>query len=164
MVVVDSSVLILLCRIGKLPLLEKYFKKVMITQDIYDEIKSGIGSNEIEKARRQWIKIENPKGSGESYNLSKLENLERADASIIILSEEKKEILLSNDYALIMTARTKGIECWWLTTFILRCLRKRLLKKDEAKQILFELIEAGMRLSNDVYAAVLKEIDNFYLR
>ena len=160
MAVIDSSVLILLARINRLTLLEKYFKKVIITRDIYDEIKIGVGANDIKKACEYWIKVEDPKHSDEVNNLSNLENLEKADASIIVLSKEKSKILLSNDYALIMVARSKGIECWWLTTFILRCLQKKILKKVEAKQVLFELIEAGMRLSNEVYAAILKEIDN----
>lgn len=76
------------------------------------------------------------------------------------MAKEKQDILLSNDYALIIVARSKGIECWWLTTFILKCLKKRVVLKKEAKQILFDLIEAGMRLDNAVYTAILKEIDN----
>ena len=160
MAVVDSSVLILLSRINKLALLKKYFKKIRITQDIYDEVKIGVGASEIEKACKSWIKIDKPKNVNEINNISKLEDIESADASIILLAEEKKDTLLSNDYALIMVARGKGIECWWLTTFLLRCLKKKLITKQEAKRILFDLIEAGMRLHNVVYAAILKEIDN----
>ena len=78
----------------------------------------------------------------------------------LVLAEERKDILLSNDFALIMIARSKSVECWWLTTFILRCLGKKIITKKEAKQILFDLVESGMRLSNDVYAAILKEIEN----
>ena len=160
MAVVDSSVLIHLSRINKLSLLNTYFGKILTTQDIYDEVKSGIGASEIEKASKIWIAIENPKNSDEINNISKLEDIEKADSSLIVLAEEKKEILLSNDYALILVARSKGIECWWLTTFILRCLKKKIITKKEAKQILLELIDSGMRLSNEVYSAILKEIDN----
>ena len=159
MAVVDSSVLIHLSRINKLSLLKKCFSKIMITQDIFDEVKTGIGSSEIEKSCKSWITIEKPKNSDEIDSTSKLEDIEKADASIIVLAGEKKEILLSNDYALIMVARSKGIECRWLTTFILRCLKKNIITKKEAKQILLDLIAAGIRLSNEVYAAILTEID-----
>lgn len=159
MAVIDSSVLILLSRINKLPLLKKYFNKVIVTQDVYDEVKVGIGASEIEKACKIWIRIDKPKNLSEINNISKSENIEKADASIIVLAMEKREILLSNDYALIVSARAKGIECWWLTTFLLHCLNKSIITKKEAKQILFELIEAGMRLSNEVYTSILKEID-----
>ena len=160
MAVVDSSVLIHLGRINKLYLLKEYFRKIIITPDIYDEIKSGIGASEIEKACTSWIRVDKPKNSAEVKSISKSEGIETADSSIIVLAEEKKEILLSNDYALIMVAKSKSVECWWLTTFILRCLKKKIIAKEEAKQTLYELIESGMRLSNEVYAAILKGIDN----
>src|SRR3989338_8831406 len=130
MAVIDSSVLILLSRINKLSLIKDYFKKALITQEIYDEVKVGIGAYEITNACKDWIKIENPKNSDEINSISKLEDLENADASIIVLANEKKKILLTNDYALVMSAMSKGIECWWLTTFILRCLQKKIVKKD----------------------------------
>ncbi len=160
MTVVDSSVLILLSRIDRLSLLKRYFGKAAITPDIYDEIKKGLGANEIEKACEEWIKIEKPNDSKDIENISKLEGIEKADASIIVLAKERQYILLSNDYALIMVARSKGIESWWLTTFLLRCLKKKIIAKNETKRILLNLIEAGMRLDNVVYAAILKEIDD----
>lgn len=160
MVVVDSSVLILLSRISKLFLLKKYFKSIKITQDIYEEVREGVGSSEIEEACKHWIRRGKPKNLDQIDNISKLEGIETADASIIQLANEKKDILLSNDYALIMVARSKGIETWWLTTFILRCLEKRVINKKEAKQLLFHLVGAGMHLSNEVYAEILRVIEN----
>jgi predicted nucleic acid-binding protein len=160
MAVADSSILIHLSRINKISLLKKCFNDVMITHDIYDEVKTGTGASEIEKACKSWINVEKPKNSNQINDISRLESIEKADASIIVLAEEKKEILLSNDYNLIMVARSKGIECWWLTTFILRCLKKKIITKKEAEQILLELINSGLRLSNEVYAAILREIDN----
>ncbi len=76
-----------------------------------------------------------------------------------MLAKEEEDILLCNDYALVIVARSKGIECWWLTTFILRCIEKKVMPKEEAKQTLFELVESGMRLSNEVYSAILTEMD-----
>ena len=160
MVVVDSFVLIHLCRIGKLSLLKKFFKKIGITQEVYGEVKGGIGFSEIEKACKNWIFISRPV-SDNADNTGKLEGIEKADASIILLAKETNDTLLSNDYALIMVARSKGVKCWWLTTFLLGCLEKKIITKKEAEQILFELIESGMRLDNAVYAAILKQIRKY---
>ena len=91
MAIADSSVLIHLSRINKLSLLKKYFNKIIITQDIYDEVKAGVGASEIEKACKKWIAIEQPKNSSEIDSISKLEDIERADSSIIVLAEEKKK-------------------------------------------------------------------------
>lgn len=160
MVVVDSSVLIPLSRTGKLSLLKIFFKKIRITNDIYEEMKAGsTGVSEIEKACKDWILLNEPKNLEKINGISRLEGIEKADASIILLAEEKQDILLSNDFALIAIARSKGIECWWLTTFLLRCLERKIITKKEAKQALFDLVQEGMRLSNDVYSAILKEIE-----
>ncbi len=160
MAVVDSSVLIHLSRIGKLFLLERFFKKIIITEDIYNEVKTGIGASEIENATKKWIEIINPKNISKINNFSKLEGIEKPDASIILLAKRKNHILLSNDYTLIRVARSKGVECWWLTTFILQCLKGKIINKDQAKKILFDLVGAGMRLNNVVYATILRHIEN----
>src|SRR3989344_4341207 len=113
MVVVDSSVLIPLIRIGRLQLLERYFSNIIITKEIEEDIESG-------------------KSDG-AKQLSVGESISVADASIILLAEKNKDILLSNDYRLSIVAKGKGIEFWWLTFFILQCLKKGIVKKEEAK-------------------------------
>ncbi len=163
MVVADSSVIIHLARINRLDLLREFFKQIKITPDVYDEVKEGAGASEIENACKSWILLRKPK-SHEAGNISMLEGIEKADASIILLAKEDDDILISNDYALIMVAKSKGIECWWLTTFLLRCLGKKILTKKEAKQALFNLTAAGMRLNVAVYTAILKEIDDMQIR
>ena len=142
--------------------LKKFFKKIKITKDIDNEVSVGkTGASEIEEACKEWIILSKPTKIEEVNSISKLEGIEKADASIILLAKEENDLLLSNDYALIMTARAKGIKCWWLTTFILRCLNNKLITKKEAKQILLDLIEAGMRLDSIVYTAILEEIEKY---
>lgn len=157
MVVVDSSVLIHLNRVGRLRLLKEFFKEIKITSEIYNEIKTDIGFSEIERGYGKWILVKDYENGSEK--LSKLENIEEADASIILLAERQQDILLSNDFMLLMVAKSKNIECWWLTTFILKCLKKGLIRKNETRDILFNLIKNGLRLSNEVYAAILYEIE-----
>jgi hypothetical protein len=114
MAVIDSSVLIHLARINRLSLLEKFFKKVKITENVRREVISGTGGSEIKDACGRWIAV----------------------------------------------ARSKGVECWWLTTFLLICLKRKIVTKKEAKETLFGLVETGMHLNNAVFAAILKEIDS----
>ena len=158
MAVVDSSVLIHLGRIGKLHLLNKFFGKIKVSMEVYVEVKEGTGASEIEEASKSWISIQ-ASSSVQAGQFAMQEGIGKADASVIFLAIEKRDILLSNDYALIAVARSKGVECWWPTTFLIRCLEKKLLTKKEAKQILLELVESGMRLNNAVYSAILNEID-----
>ncbi|MBI3037380.1 hypothetical protein HYY73_06565 [Candidatus Woesearchaeota archaeon] len=159
MAVVDSSALIHLGRISKLSLLKEFFGKIMITKEVYDEAKEGRGASEIDEACKTWIEV-SKYSTGKRDELSRLEGIEQADASVLLLAQKENAILLCNDYALITAARSKGIICWWITGFLFRCLKKGLLSKREAKQALSDLIESGMRLSNEVYAAMLNDIDS----
>lgn len=164
MAVVDSSVLIHLARINKLQLLKEFFPKeakIRITQEVFEEVKEGRGASEIQAACQNWIEVSKqlPEQRGETDKLSKSEDIEKADASLILLAQKNNDVLVCNDYALITIAKSKGIDCWRLTGFLMRCLGKKLISKEEAKQILLKLIESGMRLSNEVYSAVLNEID-----
>ncbi len=160
MVIADSSVLIPLMRIGKLHLLKDFFGEICITKDIYEEVKSGkSGASEFEKACSDWIKIKEINNKEILNKIAFSEDIEKPDASIIQLAEMNKETILSNDYLLILVAKTKNIKCWWLTTFLLNCLIKKIITKIEAKSILLELINAGLRLNNQVYAAILEEIE-----
>jgi predicted nucleic acid-binding protein len=162
--IVDSSVLIPLSRIGRLSLLKKYFKTVIITDEVYREtVKEPInkfGVSGIEQACGNWILIHKYKNNKAVKRIVELECIAPADASLILLAEELHDSLLSNDYILIKTARARGVECWWLTTFILKIIAHGTVSKSEGKQILLELIENGMRLSPQVYAVVTRRIDD----
>jgi len=157
MVVVDSCVLILLSEVGKLSLL-RYFKEVLITPEIYKETteKDRPGASEIEKACKDWIGIERVK-LNKTESISELNGMERADLSIIMLAKSRGDILLSNSRTLIQIAKIKGVECYWLTTFLLKLVKNGKIGKEDAKDIIFDLVENGMRLRIEVYAAILKK-------
>lgn len=158
--IVDSSVLIHLSRAGRLNLL-KEFGEIQITEEVYketvEEQRGKIGASSIGEACGSWIKVSRPRGKGK--RLAEQEGIEEADASLILLAEENNDVLLSNDYVLIKVARSRGVEAWWLTTLLLKVLERKALKKEEAKQLLLDLIGGGMRLSVEVYAAILKRIE-----
>ncbi len=160
MVVVDSSVLIHFMRIGKLEILKNFFKKIIVPNGIAEEIKKGtLGAAEFQQACKSWICIINPLKKEEVMKLSKSEEVGVADASVIILAREKKKIILANDAALIAIAKSYGIETWWPTSFLIESLKKKKITKEEAKKVLFNLVGSGMHLRNDVYAAILNEIE-----
>lgn len=164
MAVVDSSALIHLVRTGRLNLLREFFKEVCITREIFEEVvkteETKVGASQINSAVGNWIKILTPRQKSSIKQIAELEKIGLADASVILLAKERKDILLSNDYFLIKVANSIGVECWWLTTFILNCVRKKIIKKEEAKQILYNLVLNKMHITVDVYAAILREIDN----
>ena len=155
MVVVDSSVLIHLARIGRLELLRKYFSKIKITPSVLKETteEERIGSAEIKKSVSKWIIVESARGEN-------IEGLEKADTELIALAENHGDVLLTNDLAIISICKSKGIKTMWLTAFLLALLRDDYINKKEAKEILHDLVQSGMRLSIEVYAAIEKEIES----
>ncbi|MCJ2555877.1 MAG: hypothetical protein LN415_02060 [Candidatus Thermoplasmatota archaeon] len=161
--IVDSSVLIHLSRIGELSLLKEFLGKVTITEDVYretvEESAGRAGSSAIEQACGDWIDVREPKDKKVLDSIVGLEGIERADASLILMAEEKGDALISNDLALIRVARSRGVESWWLTTLILKMTAKGKMSKEEAKAVLIELVETGLRLSPEVYTSVLGRID-----
>jgi len=157
MVIVDTSVLIHFSRVNKLNLLKSYFGKITITAEVSQEMHAGItGLSEFAKA--DWIKIERTNVL-QAKELSKLEGIEIADASLLLLAKNMNDVLLTNDAYLVIVAKSKGVECLWPTTFVLTCLKKKVITKSEAKQIIYELVHSGMHLKNDVYSAILDSID-----
>ncbi len=159
MVVADSSVLIPLLRIGRISLLKSLFGRIIISREVCQELRTGInGLSVFEEACKSWIKVFE-KSLPLALEIAKRECIEKADASLILLAEDKKEILLSNDAAMILVAWSRGIECWWMTTFIIKCIKKKIIDKKEAKKIIIQLIQSGMHLDNVVYATLLDEIE-----
>jgi predicted nucleic acid-binding protein len=161
--IVDSSVLIHLSRIGRLSLLKNFFETVIITEDVFRETvveaKGKVGVSAIEQAIGKWISVQKLKDKKAPKKIAGLEGITPADASLIVLAEEAKDSLLSNDYVLICVARARHVEAWWLTTFILNLVAKKTISKKKGKQVLLELMETGLRLSPSVYASVLDKID-----
>ena len=63
-----------------------------------------------------------------------------------MLAKQKKDILVSNDSALIKIGRIKGIKCWWITSCIIESLKRKIINKKEAKDIILSLVKNGMYL------------------
>src|SRR3989338_3994219 len=141
MSVVDSSVIIHLARIGKLNLLQSCFKKISISAGIEQEIikEDKTAADEIRNVIGKWIevkKIETRTGWETGF-------LSAADIELIELARKEKDFILTNDGEIISSAKSRGVKTMWLTTFLLICVKKKLVDKREAKQILYDLTRTG---------------------
>ena len=153
MAVVDSSVIIHLARIGWLDLLEKCFKKIKITPGIEKEIMQEDRTEEqIKKSIGKWIEIK-------KIEIGKKSDILRsADMELIALAEKEEDFILTNDSEIVSFASAAKIETMWATTFLLACINKNILTKQEGKKILYDLVKAGMYLRTDTYAAIEREM------
>lgn len=159
MVVVDSSALIPLTWVGRLDLITATFDEIRTTEDVRAEVltegKRGTA------ALSDFFDIdavsvcETPH---EAENVAPLEGVAIADASVILLAEERAAILLANDKGLIDVARSHGVECWWVTTLLLKCTKEGELSATQATEVLYDLVNEGMNLHPKVYTQVQRNL------
>ena len=157
MVVVDSSALIPLARIGRLDLVATQFDEIRTTEDVRNEvlIEGKPGTARLESFLDEIEISTRPEDASE---VARLEGLSTTDASVILLAEGTNDVVLANDRALIDVARTHGVDSWWPTTLLLACAKDDTLSADAATEVLYDLVDAGMNLHPKVYARVQKKL------
>ncbi len=156
MLVVDSCVLIHLSRIGKLDVLK--VDECCTTDDVYREtvIEGYRGKSQINEAFEKWLIRKNVDISSAS-EIARKEGIEVADATLILLAEHTNGTLLTNGKALMILARSRGIPCLWLTSFLLKLCNDKKIKKEEALEILYELLQSGLNIEAKIYAILEKK-------
>ena len=157
MVVVDSSALIPLAWVGRLDLISATFDEVRTTEAVRAEVltEGKRGTAALDEFLAD-VSVHEPPGAADE--VASMEGIAVADASVILLAEGDEEILLANDKGLIEVARSHGVECWWVTTLLLRCTKEGDLTAKEATDVLYDLVNEEMNLHPKVYAQVQKKL------
>ena len=157
MVVVDSSALIPLAWVGRLELIPATFDDIRTTKDVREEVlvegKPGNAALDV-----FFTEVTVHQTPDKAEQVASMEGIAVADASVILLAEGDEERLLANDRGLIEVARTHGVECWWVTTLLLRCAKEGTMTGEEAVDVLYDLVDEGMNLHPKVYAQVQKTL------
>ncbi|WP_394739876.1 hypothetical protein [Natronococcus roseus] len=158
MVVVDSSALIPLAWVGRLDLISATFDEIRTTEAVRAEvlIEGKRGTAALEAFLEDGSISETPP---EAADVASLEGVAVADASVILLAGDDDSILLANDKGLIDVARTHGVDCWWVTTLLLKCAKDGTVSATEASGVLYDLVDQGMNLHPKVYAQVQQKLE-----
>lgn len=159
MVVLDSSALIPLARIGRLDLIAAVFDELATTEHVRGEVltEGQPGAASLADFLEDVTVHAAPE---QAEDVARLEGIAVADASVIVLADDGDQRLLANDKALIEVARSHGVECWWVTTLVLRCAKADLLTAQQAQEVLYDLVESGMNLSPQVFAAIQRKLNS----
>ena len=157
MLVVDSCVLIHLSKIGRLELLTA--DECCTTDDVYREtvIEGYRGKSQISEAFKNWL-IRKSVDTASAQKIATEEQIEEADASLILLAEQVHGTLLTNDKALITVARSRGISCLWLTSFLLTLNKEKKISREEALEILYDLVQSGLKIEARIYALLERKL------
>src|SRR3989344_8078609 len=143
MIVSDSSPLIFLSKINSLFLLEKTYKKIIIPEEVKEEIffkneqENHIIKNLISKNLIEQRKIEKPLSL----------NIGRGETAAISLALELKLPLLIDEAPGTKIAKSLGIKTIRTTLLIFSSPNKKIINKNEAIDLINKLIEKGYYIS-----------------
>lgn len=151
----DSTVLIVLGRIGKIDLLRQLFSSITIPSAVQKEVlvPGKEGNSVIEEAIGSWIQIADPEKE-QDLGLGPGEN-----AALLLAAELKKPIILDDAYA-IKIAKGLSIEYMRTTSVVLLAYAKKIISKKEALSCLKEVIAAGYYISPEHYSALIERLHN----
>lgn len=157
MVVVDSSALIPLARVGRLDLISATFDDPRTTEDVRAEVlvEGKRGTAPLEAFLDEVAVRETTPDADE---VASLEGIAPADAAVILLAGDCEEVLLANDRGLLEVARSHGVDCWWVTTLLLKSTKEGVVPAEEATDLLYDLVDEGMNLHPKVYVRVQREL------
>ncbi|MBI3008478.1 MAG: DUF3368 domain-containing protein [Candidatus Omnitrophica bacterium] len=158
-VVVDSSCLIALAKVGQFILLKKLFSEICIPHAVYDEVvvkgKGEAGSDETETAIKDgWIlkKAVNDKVAVNALTTI----LGKGESEVIVLCKELKfeyaliDERIARDMAGLLSINTMGV----LGIIDLAIDRGFSINK---KKVVDQLIDLGFRISNKLYAKMFSD-------
>jgi predicted nucleic acid-binding protein len=166
--VFDSAPLIFLAKAGALNYLEKINNKKLIPLPVYDEViaegkKFGYSAALLrdEFVKKGMFESSELKNTGLMEHLSKVPNISESDAHAICLAKELDAVLILDDKKARLIAEVEGVECAGSAYIVFLLLKKSIISKTEAKQILERMIEAGWFCSTDLYVHILNELEKF---
>jgi len=165
----NATPLIYLARLNKLQLLKEIFTQIQIPPEVKIETidrgkeKGYPDAYAIEQAMSDgWLIQESltQKTIEKSEALAHMMRIDIGEAQAIILAKQKneKDILIDQTNARAV-ARNLGLNPRGTIFVILTALKRKLITKDNAKQMLDKLIEANFYISVDIYRDTLKTIE-----
>jgi len=156
-IVSNAGPLIALAKIERFELLRELFGKICIPQAVYDEVvvigTGRAGANEMEQAVGDWVEIQEVKDLVIVKSL--LTKLGKGESEAIALAlETKADLVLLDDYKARATAEFMGLSMTGTVGMLSRAQKKGLIS--DLRSLLDELQAKGFRLSDKVYAEILK--------
>ena len=168
MIVSNSTTLIYLAKMGKLGLLKKLFKKVLISGEVFNEVVTKgkelqhFDAFIVEKSVEEgWIEVRNIIANEELEGFG----MDLGEAQAISLAKSLGvSVLLDQTHARI-AARAIGLKPRGTIFVLVAAMRRKLLTYEEYLDLLEGLVKAGFRMSDEVYLEAVrlgrKEKDNY---
>jgi len=164
MILSNASPLIYLAKLGKLDILKTLFKEIIIPKEVYEEVILGkkdgfFDALTIEKAVADgWLKVKEIKREKEIERFAP--ELDEGETALINLAKRLKvDLILIDDASARTIAESFGFNVKGTLYVLLKAYKKRLIDKDELKELINKLVFSGFRISQELYIQLLKELE-----
>lgn len=166
MVISNSTPLIYLAKINKLEILKNTFKQVIIPHSVFSEVvemgeeRGYTDAKIIRKATQEWIKVKelSKKEMDNFEEIIKIAPIGRAEAEAISLAKNMKLPIIMDDAIVHKIAKIYKINSYWTTSVVLKAVKMKVIEKKEAKIIIENLVNAGLRVKPEVIIEIMKRL------
>ena len=147
-ILVDSSTLIALAKIGELEILREIFGKVTITIVIRGEVLRGNypETKVLKAAMGEWVEVINYEG--DASELRKF-GLGLGEASLLLAAKHEDRLVLDELNARRF-AESKGLRFTGLIGLLVAAVKTKRLEREQAVNVLKKLARSDFRLSSDL--------------
>jgi predicted nucleic acid-binding protein len=153
----NSSPLIYLAKLGRLDLLKTLYKKAIVPEAVLAELQDSTKYPElilIEQAIGKWIVIKKVK-----IHL-RIPGLGSGEVALINLAKEiRPDLILIDDASARKIIESSGFNVKGTIYVLLLAYRKKIIAKNEARNLIDNLILTGFRISTEIYSKVMKELE-----
>ena len=170
-IIADSTPLIWLSKIGKLSLLEKLYKQVIIPHEVYNEVvtfglQQGYSDAIVveDSIKKGWIKVQTLDGLQTERSqmiLEHAEELHHGEVHAIILAQTYNTLLIMDESVGRAFAETWGLKVHGTIYVLLQGLRKSIQTKEETVKAIYSLVEKGFRVEPSIILRMLDEIQKY---
>lgn len=155
-IVSNTTPIISLLKIGKLPILKDLYKEIFIPQEVFNEIEAGRNKEFYEDlSSLDWVKIENIQNK---KSLAFFLDLDKGEAEAIVLATEiEAELIILDETLGRFHAKHAGLKVTGTVGILLKA--KQLGYITELKPLLLELRAKNVWLSDSFIEQILKLAD-----
>ncbi len=155
--IVNSTPLIVLCKIGRLDILQRLYGGIVIPQAVFDEVTAKEDSVCRQIREKDWIHVECI--SDQSDKKMYKAKLHDGEVEVMILAQEKPEadLVIIDDNAAKKTAKYLGLTVTGTMGVLLKAKKAGVIEK--VAPVIAEMEQGGFYISRELERMVLEQAD-----
>lgn len=156
-VIVNSTPLIVLCKIGRLDILKNLYGEIVIPQAVFSEVTAKKDSACRQIREKEWIHVEQI--TDQSDKKMYRAKLHDGEVEVMILAQEKPkaDLVVIDDNAAKKTAKYLGLTVTGTIGILLRAKEAGII--DNVSPVIMEMKQRGFYISTELEKIVLKQAD-----